>query len=153
MIKTPEVGLSPFSVKLDAQERQQSDIENEDDLDCDVLELRQKIENLTFNLAQKEHEAEDSQRLKEDLVIDLEKARDEIISLKRKNNVLKEKRANGIKEIEKLRVKLDDLKTQYSVNQSLNTSFSMEALDSKDFTLNGDSDMAREVLNLYLSSS
>lgn len=54
---------------------------------------------------------------------------DENKSLMSKAKILKEKRDLGLKEIQKLRDKIESLKAQQSLNESLNTSFSMNGLN------------------------
>ena len=72
------------------------------------------------------HEMKKSIEEKAELIATLQ---DENKSLLSKAQILKEKRDLGLKEIQKLRDKIESLKAQQSLNDSLNTSFSMGGLN------------------------
>jgi chromosome segregation ATPase len=73
---------------------------------------------------------------------------DENKSLFNKAKVLKEKRDLGLKEIQKLRDKIETLKAQHTLNESLNTSFSMGGLNDSFNLSSHDKAQVSDLLHL-----
>lgn len=110
--------------------------------------MKIRIEQFDIVLEKKETEFEEMRKLVEEQREKLETTQDHLVDVKKKNQILNKKRKNGIKEIEKLRDRIEDMRTQYSVNHSLNTSFSMEAVRT-DMSIILEPDKIQDLLDMY----
>lgn len=110
--------------------------------------LDQKILDKDILLQKQEEEISNFDKKYQDKDQELVELRSKFEKLFKTNKVLSEKRKNGIKEIEKLRLKIDDMNTMSSVNSALNTSFSLEALDTKEFSVSGDIQQLGEMVHM-----
>ena len=98
-------------------------------------EMKIKIDQVDILLEKKEIELEEAKKIIEDKTDLLQETQDKVVMLKKEHKIISEKRKNGLDEIRKLRDRLDDMRMNYSVNQSLNTSFSIDAVNNNDISI------------------
>lgn len=91
--------------------------------------LEEKVKDYETKLVRRDAELFEMKRSIEEKADFISTLQEENKKLLTTSKLYKEKRDLGLKEIQKLRDKLETLKTQTSLNESLNTSFSMNGLN------------------------
>ena len=110
--------------------------------------MKTKVDEIDIVLEKKDHEIAQANSAVLDIEFELGSLREEIEELNTNNEILQRKRINGIKELDKLKMKIEDLKITHNLNISMNTSFSMEALDTKEYNIRGTAQEFGELLNM-----
>lgn len=103
-------------------------------LEAEKSELERKLMACSSSLARKEAECSELRRCFEEKAEQASHLQEEVRKLTVSTKSLNEKRLLGLKEIQKLRDKLETTKAQNALNESLNSSFSMSMNGSFDLS-------------------
>ena len=110
--------------------------------------MKKKVDEIDIVLEKKDLEISEAKASEIDIKFEIGSLNEEIEDLRQKNEILQKKRMNGIKELDKLKMKIEDLKITHNLNISMNTSFSIEALDTKEYNIRGTAQEFGELLNM-----
>lgn len=115
----------------------------------DKKKLEQKLASIDATISRKDAELTELRKSieeKADLNLQLQ---EDNKKLNMNVKVLKEKRDLGLKEIQKLRDKMEQMKNQHALSDSLNTSFSMSAMNDSVNLSQRDKSQVSELLSMY----
>jgi ribosomal protein L7/L12 len=104
---------------------------------------------LELNIGRKDNELHELRQTLEEKTEQIVSLQDEGVKRAKELKVVKEKRDMGLKEIQKLRDKMEQIKVQNSLNESLNTSFSLSALNDSVNLSNMEKGQISDLLQMY----
>lgn len=104
---------------------------------------------LELTIGRKDNELHELRQTLEEKTEQIVSLQDEGVKRAKELKVVKEKRDMGLKEIQKLRDKMEQIKAQNSLNESLNTSFSLSSLNDSVNLSNQEKGQICDLLQLY----